>query len=301
MVLNGLYQMQNNEMYTLSILSTNDIHGNLDRMAQYLTIIKKVRSEAGNTLLLDGGDLFKRRNLQKFQVETELDILQKMNYNAMVLGNNDFNVFPVGVKINSGNNNRLNRLNRYAKLPILCANVKMKDTGKYIQNVKPYKILNVNGVKVGIIGVTSVKPQVTKWNIAADKEFVRGDIVVKELIPEVSKKSDINIVLSHTGYDVDQLIAKIKGVSAVIGADDHFMFTEPQVIKTRGRKVPITQNGGEENHHLGRLDLVFKQFSGGMKLIDFGGKLYNLDGVKNDPEVLRVIEKYRAFTNNAAA
>ena len=50
--------LDDSEFYTLTLLTTNDIHGHVNQLPQYSTIVNQVRSEAKNVLLLDGGDLF---------------------------------------------------------------------------------------------------------------------------------------------------------------------------------------------------------------------------------------------------
>ena len=68
------------------------------------------------------------------------------------------------------------------------------------------------------------------------------------------------------------------------------------------KSTPITQNGGEENHFLGRLDLVFKNINGEMVLHDFDGYLYDLSLVKGDEKIQSIIDKYRTLqkANKAA-
>lgn len=294
--------LDDNEFYTLTLLTTNDIHGHVDQLPQYSTIVNQVRSEAKNVLLLDGGDLFLRGEFQEFQGLVETEILNEMGYDAWVPGNNDFRVPTNGGTTQEGNNQLKNIIEK-ANFDAVCANVTMKDDGSYIEGADPYVIKNVNGVKVGIIGVTSLKPQNRKWKEVSDKFFESGEITVKNIIDEVKNKSDIAIVLSHTGISTDLEMVGIQGVSAVLGADDHYKLSEPIFKTYLGTKsTPITQNGGEENHFLGRLDLVFKNINGEMVLHDFDGCLYDLSLVKGDEKIQSIIDKYRTLqkANKAA-
>lgn len=281
------------EQYTLTIVHTNDIHGHVDNLPKYSTIIKQVKEEAENVLVLDGGDIFLRGEFEKFQGNAEMEMLNAMGYDAWVLGNNDFRIGPSGGTTIQGNE-QLQNLIKLCNFSTLCANVKMKDSGNYIENVKPYEIKNVNGMKIGIIGVTSLKPQNRNWEENSDKIFESGEKTVANIINEVNEQSDINIVLSHTGLAIDTYIANIEGVSAVLGADDHFKISEPIYTTNQGRKnAPITQNGGEENHYIGRLDLQFKYTQGNWKLTDFNGFLYDLNSVTEDSKIKNIINKYR--------
>lgn len=288
------------ELYTLTIMHTNDIHGHVENLPEYATVVNQVRAEAKNVILVDGGDIFLRGEFAEFQGETEMEILNAMGYDAWVPGNNDFRIGPNGGTIVQGNKQLQDRIGQ-SNFATLCANVTMKDGGGFIDNVAPYTIKDVNGVKVGIIGVTSLKPQLRSWVENSDKVFESGDTTVSNMIAEVDAKSDIEVVLSHAGIAVDLNIAKISGVDAVLGADDHYLLNEPIYMTNKGQKTtPITQNGGEENHFLGRLDLVFKNQDGQMILVDFTGQVYDLDLVKEDPTVRGIIEKYRVMQNKKA-
>ena len=58
--------------------------------------------------------------------------------------------------------------------------------------------------------------------------------------------------------------------------------------------VPITQAGGEQEHYLGRLDLVYEVIDGKMKLVESDGFLYDVTNVPEDPEIQAIIDDYRA-------
>ncbi|MPM49280.1 hypothetical protein SDC9_96008 [bioreactor metagenome] len=287
------------ELYTLTILHTNDIHGHVNHLPQYSTIIKKVRAETKNVLVLDGGDLFLRGEFQHLQGEVETELLNAMGFDAWVPGNNDFKVPPDGGTIEDGNA-QLKKFIDNAEFSAVCANVTMKESGDYIAGIKPYVIKELNDAKIGIIGVTSLKPHNRKWTEVSDKFFESGDTAVSKIINEVNEKSDIALVLSHTGFAIDLKIAKVKGVSAVLGADDHYKLSEPIYMTNGGNKTtPITQNGGEDNNCLGRLDLAFKMVNGEMVLQDFDGYLYDLSYIKGDEEVQKIIDSYRKSSDKA--
>lgn len=287
------------ELYKLTILHTNDIHGHVEQLPQYSTIIKKVRSESKNVLVVDGGDLFLRGEFENLQGEVETKLLNAMGFDAWVPGNNDFRVPQNGGTTEDGNA-QIKKFIDNAKFSAVCANVKMKDNGSYIDGMNPYIVKELNGARIGIIGVTSLKPQNRNWTEVSDKYFERGDTAVSKIIHEVNDKTDIAIVLSHTGMAIDLDIAKINGVSAVLGADDHCKLSEPIYMTNEvNMTTPITQNGGEDNNYLGRLDLVFKKIKGKMVLQDFNGYLYDVSFVKADEKVQKIINDYRNNNGNA--
>lgn len=267
--------------YKKGVLNTNDWHGNLDQIPKYSTVIKKVKSESENILIVDGGDLFLRGEFEEYQGRVEVELLNELGYDYWVPGNNDFRV-PKKFNQNSiESNKQLNNIVNSGKFESICANVKFKDTDAYLSNIKPYSIKNIN-----------------------------GDEIIQDIVSELKDKSDINIVLSHAGIITD---VKMAGkfylnseVSAVLGADDHFILDKPMhtVRKDKDNKIkttPITQAEGEAGHFLGRLDLTYKYENGKWNLDNFEGKLYDVTNVKEDKKVKVILEKYRNLKNNKIA
>lgn len=290
------------DTYSLTIIYDNDIHGHVDRLPQFKTLIDEAREESDNVLVLNGGDIFLRGEFQDQQGIPEINLLNAMGYDAWVLGNNDFRIPPEGGTIEEGNE-QLQTLIELAEFPTLCANVTMKETGEYIDNVLPYTIKEVGGLKIGIIGVTSLKPQNREWEEVSDKVFESGEITVANLMEEVKPQTDINIVLSHTGLAIDTKIANIDGISAVMGADDHYIITNPIYYPGNDdfKSTPIVQNGGEQDQYLGRLDLEYELVDGTWTLKDFSGSLYDLEGVEGNEEIQSMIDEYRAQQETEAA
>jgi 5'-nucleotidase len=303
-------RLKEGEKFELTILQTNDFHGHLDdivtlddgtlhhnSIAKYATIIENVRNVEENVLLVDGGDVFLRGEFQAGQGELETSLLKAINYDAMVLGNNDFRVYPAGEGTPDSLYEQLKDYHRNVNFPILTGNVIDKETGKYIQNVKPWKGFTFKGVQVGLIGLTSMKPEIRGWNDVAELDFIEPVEALNALLPEVSDKSDVNIVLSHAGNPEDHNLAKVPGVSAIIGADTHKVIETPEYEFNGEVMVPITQAGGEQENYLGRLDLTFEVVDGQMKLVESDGFLYDVTNVPADPEIQAIIDEYRAEMN----
>lgn len=297
---------KNGDLYKLTILHTNDLHGNLDQLTKYSTIIKKVKSEVENVLVMDGGDLFLRGEFEEHRGKVEVEVLNELGYDYWVPGNNDFRVPDKSNQTSIQSNRQLSSIINSGQFQSICANVKFKDEN-YLPNVKPYSIKNINGLRVATIGITSLKPQTRNWNEVSDKIFVNGDEIIQDIVLELKDKSDINIVLSHAGIITD---VKMAGkfylnseISAVIGADDHFILNKPMhtVRKGKDNKIkttPITQAGGEVEHFLGRLDLTYKYEDGKWNLDDFEGQLYDITNVKEDNKIKNILKKYRSLKAN---
>ncbi|MCA9904087.1 MAG: metallophosphoesterase, partial [Anaerolineae bacterium] len=128
------------DTFALTILHTNDTHAahqpNNDGdggVAREATVVKQVRAEGGNLLLVDAGDrftgtLFHRLYLGQDQVE----IMNLLGYDVMTLGNHEFDNgedvllaflqgldFPaVSSNINFGNGPLANEVSPYAVLEV---------------------------------------------------------------------------------------------------------------------------------------------------------------------------------------
>lgn len=292
---NGLKEK---EYYVLTILHTNDIHGHVDELPKYATLIKQARAQAKNLLALDGGDLFLRGEFSDLGGIPEMKMLNAIGYDAWVIGNNDFRV-PKNGKL-PPDDRTLNALVRLANADAVCANVVYKRDGKFIDGVKPYVVKELGGVKVGIVGLTSTKPQ--DRNYEPDKLFLDAADTLKKAVEELKGKADAIIVLSHCGLSEDVKLSYVPGISAVIGADDHFRMEQPIYWVWKGEKsVPIVQHGGEENGMLGRLDLTFQMQDGALKLVDYQGSAYDTKFVPADQSVQAIIDAYRAEYKKAAA
>ncbi len=246
----------NTEKAKLSILSTTDIHAYIMNYNYYQdmvdgkvglnklsTLIQEIRSKNPNTLLFDNGDLVQGNPLADYIVENYnlktqkhpiLRIMEHLQYDAIAIGNHEFNY---GLDVLDG-------IIANTTIPVLSSNV-MKNDGKH--KFTPYVIIdktittdqgNTKNIKVGV--TSAVPPQIMMW----DKSNLNGkvktqDIVtgVKNAVEELQKKKvDFIVVLSHSGIgkyeskykdgteNAAYEISKIEGVDFVISGHEHKRF-----------------------------------------------------------------------------
>ena len=133
-----------------------------------------------------------------------------------------------------------------------------------------------------------------------DKRFLDAESSLKAYLKQLEGKTDINIVLSHCGLAVDTKLASVSGVTAIIGADDHFHMSNPIYwVWNNEKSTPIVQHGGEESHVLGKLELVYQQQNGKLKLVDFRGGEFDIRFVQEDKAIRKIIDEYREKLNNS--
>jgi len=277
------------EEFHLTILHTNDWHGVLENMPKYATLVNEIRAETEHVLLLDGGDLYRRGPFAMFSGAAEIDVMNAMGYDAVVFGNNEFprseeELFHVAE----------HPILEVAQFPLLLGNVRLN--GELVEGFEPYIILERGDLNIAILGVTSPKPWDREFPFTSRYRFENPVSAVARMVEETGDDSDIQIVLSHAGIELDR---QMRGVSAVIGGDDHIALYEPEVIQDGDRQIPIVQAGGEEYHHLGRLDLVFVKQEQEWVLRDFSGELLSLEGVEPDEGIQALIDEWRVLRAQA--
>jgi 2',3'-cyclic-nucleotide 2'-phosphodiesterase (5'-nucleotidase family) len=281
--------------FCLTIFHSNDFHGyeptNLSRQA---FIVKQERAENPNVLFLNAGDVFTRGKYQKvFYGELEFAELNAIGLDAFTLGNNEFKATS---KADTAQRYLFARLQQ-AKFPVLCANVRQKKNGSYLPKVKPYIVIERDGVRIGIFGVSS--------NRIKDYSQAKGLVVeeqlesAKKVFPAVAAESDMVIALTHIGFDADKKLAEaLPGLTVIVGGDSHTVLKAPFLHNG----IPIVQAGGEYNQYLGRLDLIFEYVDNTWKLIHYQGILIRLDdSVPEDPEIKGILDRYLAKVEKKAA
>ncbi len=257
----------------LTILHTNDVHSRLDPfpmdgsknqglggVAKRATLIKRIRKEQKNVLLLDAGDIFQGTPYYNFfGGEIEMKVMSELGYDAATLGNHDFD----------GGLDGLERQLVHTKFPLISSNYDFSNT---VMNKKtiPYTIFKKDGIKIGVFGLgISLDGLVLRSNYA-DTQYldplIEGQKWATFLRNE--EKCDYVICLSHLGYKYKDDSNKISDVilaqntndiDLIIGGHTHTFLNEPDRLQNKdGRPVLVTQVGWA-GIVLGRLDVYFER------------------------------------------
>jgi len=255
----------------ITILHTNDVHSHIDPfpadhprnpnkggVARRASLIETIRKEDPNVLLLDAGDIFQGTPyFNYYGGELEFKLMSMMQYDASTIGNHDFDNGVEGLYAQTP----------HAKFDFLSANYDFKNT-MMDGLVKPYKIFNKNGIKVGVFGIgieldglvdkKMYKETVYSDPVEASQEMIR--ILKKE------QKCDLIICLSHLGYSYKnepnkicdlQLAALTQDIDLIIGGHTHTFLDKPTVTKNLiGEEVLVNQVGCY-GINLGRIDFYF--------------------------------------------
>ncbi len=155
---------------TLSILGTSDFHGALlprdgrggiAVLAGYINNLRAARArDGGAVLLIDAGDMFQgtlESNLS--EGASVVAAYNTLRYDAAAIGNHEFDFGPIGegAPADADLRGALKARAAEARFPFLAANVLDSATGQPVTwpNVHPSTMITRDGVRIGIVGVTS--------------------------------------------------------------------------------------------------------------------------------------------------
>lgn len=263
----------------LTILHTNDVHSRIDPfpmdgsrnqglggVARRAALVKQIRAEQPNVLLLDAGDVFQGTPyFNLYGGELELTIMSQMGYDAATMGNHDFDNSIAGFA----------KQLPHANFPFLVSNYDFNNT-ELKGKTQPYKIFKKQGLKIGVFGVCiELEGLVNKKNYL---ETVYLDPIAKanEMASLLKNEQhcDFVICLSHLGYKYkenkvsDQILAKsTRNIDLIIGGHTHSFMKEPENILNLDGKVTTINQVGFAGINLGRLDYFFDREKGGQKMV----------------------------------
>ena len=204
---------------TLSVVGTNDLHGGilprdgrggLALLAGYLNNVRRVRAQDGGAvLLIDAGDMF-QGTLESNLTEgaAVVQAYNALGYTAAAIGNHEFDFGPVGDRAtpqHPGDDARgaLKARAVEARFPFLAANIVDEATGQPVNwtNVKPSTVVEVAGIRVGIIGVTT--EQTLSATMAANTRGLRiapiAQAITRHASALRSEGAAVIIVAAHAG------------------------------------------------------------------------------------------------------
>lgn len=226
--------MENEAM--IKIIHTNDIHGKIESdvdlevdISKFSAKIEEIRTEY-STILLDAGDTIHGQPIVSIsEGKAMVDIMNAMEYDAMVPGNHDFNY---GLE-------RFLELVELANFPIIAANIYDKDGSRLLE---PYTLKEIDGVRIGIFGIaTPETDQKARPENIAGLKFEDPVVESRKIVNHLRKKENVDLViaLTHLGLDQstslenrsDNLASSVKGIDLIVDGHSHTELKEAKVIE----------------------------------------------------------------------
>jgi 5'-nucleotidase len=249
----GLFFSLHAQKSQVTILHTNDTHsqiepfndkqlGNVGGVLRRNEIIQQERLKDSTLLLIDAGDFSQGTPyFNVFKGFPEIELMNRMGYDVATLGNHEFD---------NGFKELVERL-KQANFQIVCANYKFKYK-PLVALVKPYTIIERNGVKVGIFGLSPDLQGLASPTII-DGIFFQDPIkTAKEMVAILKEEEcDLIICVSHLGFKTeyptqevcDYSLAEAVGeIDLIIGGHTHTTLTTPQIVN--GVRIVQAKNKG---------------------------------------------------------
>jgi 5'-nucleotidase len=232
------------------LLHSNDIHSRLEQAAKIASFIAEERRTYGSdqVLTVDCGD-----HMDRMRIETEgsdgivnVELLNDAGYEVITLGNNEGLTYSFQTIADA----YVNRAN----FAVVCANMRDSATGEQPDWLLPSTIIDKNGLRIGIIGVTAAFNDfysLLGWQVSDPFEEVKAQAL------KLREHVDVLVVMSHLGITSDRLMAeKQLGIDLILGAHTHHLLEEPIVI---GDTTICA--AGKFGDYIGRVEIGFDSVS----------------------------------------
>ncbi|MCS1352834.1 bifunctional UDP-sugar hydrolase/5'-nucleotidase [Mechercharimyces sp. CAU 1602] len=303
----------------ITILETSDIHGHVLPLhyglnqemevgvAKVASLIKKVRAEGKNTILIDNGDVIQGSPLAYYcaRIGTTapnpmVKILDTLGYDAAVLGNHEFNY----------GQQTLDQVVRDSSFPWLSANVLAKETGEPLYG-QPYIIREYeHGLRVGVLGITTQyiphwedPKHIEKMDFADPVTTAKKWVTYLREIEQV----DLVVVSYHGGLERDiesgealepltgenqgyQICEEVAGIDVLLTGHQH-----RDLIARTANDVLVVQPGNN-GRFLAKITVTLDQSEGRWKVTGKEGELLAVEGVPVDAEIVSLIQPYEEAT-----
>ena len=163
--------------------------------------------------------------------EAEADLMNTVCFDTLTLGNHEFDNTDAGLQKFIGFLN--DKGNCKNKTQVLSANVEFGKTSPLYQTdlVKPYTIMEKEGQKIALIGLTIANKTKNASRPNQDTVFNDEIITAQKYIDQL-KQQGINkiIVQSHLGYGLEKdLATKLSGVDVIVGGDSHTLLADAKL------------------------------------------------------------------------
>lgn len=237
----------------ITLVHTNDSHARAVESspnmgyAKVAGIFDKYRAENPNTLFLDAGDAVHGTTFATLvNGESIIKVMNEMGYDAFVPGNHEFNY---GWE-------HLITLTDKLNFPTISANVRLKKDGTSLY--EPYIIKEVDGVKIGIIGLTTPETAYkTNPKNVEEIDFTDPSDEAQKYVDEIRDEVDVVVMLAHIGQDdsdVDNtfdILDEVDGIDIYIDGHSHTVL-EDGLVADNGTLVA---SAGEYTNYVGVVDL----------------------------------------------
>ncbi|WP_099865714.1 thiosulfohydrolase SoxB [Pararhizobium haloflavum] len=250
--------------------------GGLDRIA---TIIKRVRAERGdNMLLLDGGDTWQGSyTAEKTKAADMVELMNALQPDAMT-GHWEF---TLGTE-------RVQEIIDGLPFPFLGSNIFDAEWDE--PAFEAYRMFEKGGVQIAVIGqafpytpIANPRWMFPEWSFGIREEEIAANVDAAR-----AEGAQLVVLLSHNGFDVDRKLAsRVEGIDVILTGHTHDALPEPVIV---GKTLVVAS--GCAGKFLSRLDL---DVAGG-EVRDYRYRLIPVfsDVITPNADMAALVDKVRA-------
>jgi len=236
------------EIRSLTILHTNDLHARMMPLENHhggfaflATVIRRERAGCHDCILLNAGDVAQGSPVSTiFHGLPVFEVANLFGFDAGTLGNHDFDYGWMQAR----------KFIQISNYPIVSSNV--VDAEGRLFAPQPYVILQVNGLRVAVIGAMTddlktltIPKLMERWHTTPVLDTTR------KLAAELKGQSDLIVLLGHiTGQEELKFLAEATEIPVLVTG--HLHNGLPQPLMQDGRILVRVKGYAEE---LGRLEL----------------------------------------------
>jgi 2',3'-cyclic-nucleotide 2'-phosphodiesterase (5'-nucleotidase family) len=277
------------EVRSLTILHVNDLHSRLlplenkrGGFAYLASVIRRERANCKDCIFLNAGDVAQGTPVSTiFHGLPVFDIVNLLGLDAATLGNHDFDYgWP-----------QTRKFMATAKYPIVSSNV-VGAKGQLF--AEPYVILNVNGLRIGVLGaMTTALESLTTPKLIEQWHTLPVAETVRKYARELKPKCDLVVMVAHIKAE-EELDVLNDVPDVAVSVTGHVHDGLPQALNKDGRVLVRVRSYGEE---LGRLSL--KVDTEKKSVASWDWKKIPIDSTKETPaaDVAREVAKWEEQVN----
>ncbi len=310
---NILTRQEDENTKIISLLATSDVHGfympwdysldmKTDRggLTRVSSVVKQIREENPNTMLIDCGDLIQGNSMDVFLNRDKFpatEVVNYMGYEILNMGNHEFNF---------GMETLINIISNYKGVPMM-GNL-YKENGYRALN--GYYIKHFGKIKIGFISLNTpmVRHFEEKRGNLKGYQVTDADIELEKLLEEIPEV-DALIGVFHMGDTNENNIAntgtmdllynvkRAERIDAVIGGHMH------RIIHGKKINQAVFTQPGKGGEGLIRIDLEFEKADKDYSLKSVHSEVILIDStIESDPDLEKILYPYhrelRTYAND---
>ncbi|MDO4191185.1 MAG: bifunctional UDP-sugar hydrolase/5'-nucleotidase [Bacteroidales bacterium] len=260
----------------ITIIVANDVHASIDKIPMLATLLDSIRSVNSNVLLFSAGDNRTGNPVNDKYPQPNYPmtfLMNQLGFNLSAIGNHEMDDGPEAFRTTINNSN----------FHYICANMHTPDSLRIF--VDPYRIIEVDGVRIGVLGLIQINetgtPDIHPKNLN-QVSFTMPKTEVEHYGPWLKQSTDVLLLLSHLGFDDDVAMSEFAPYfDVIIGAHSHTAVKENYMKNG----VLITQNDSKLKT-VSEIKLVVEDGH----VIEKTSKVHNVAKHKADENIKRTVD-----------